>query len=117
MDREMYLLKILHVGRDTSMRGAGISLLEAISRSRYEEFSPSFSPSDLLPLVQENSTLAQEWAAYSEDKRTSGGWYLTGRQIGQVTTDQKLEFASTEEAVANYVVHELDFWVSVRGNG
>jgi len=117
MDREMELLKILCVGRDTSMRGAGISLREAIALSRYDELRPSFGPTDLLPLVQKNPTLTQEWAAYSEDKRTSGGWYLTGRQIGQVTTNQKLEFISTEEAVANYVVHELDFWASVRSVG
>ena len=52
---------------------------------------------------------------YSEDKRTSGGWYVreTG-EIGQVDDpNSRMHFATIEEAVAEYVVRELDFWATV----
>jgi hypothetical protein len=107
-------LQILRIGHDTSVRGAGISLREAIGRARYEELRPNFGPTDLLPLIRKNSSLANEWAAYSEDKRTSGGWYLTNCEIGQATSDENLIFLSIEEAVANNVVRELDFWIGAR---
>jgi len=109
------LLKILQIGSDVSMRGMGISLQDAITQSRYKELRSAFTPADLVPLIQANSQLAQEWLSYSEDKRTSGGWYLLeSGQIGEIGGSQ-LKFPSTQLAVANYVVRELDFWAGVGG--
>ena len=114
MNRDTQLLRILGIGHDTSMRGAGISLREALTLACYEELRPGFGAQDLLPLIQEHPTLVEEWVAYSEDKRTDGGWYLLNLEVGRVTSNEKFSFDSVEEAVANYVVRELDFWVSVR---
>lgn len=114
-DRDKKLLGILKIGHDTSMRGAGISLREAQARYDYKGLRPSFGPRDLLPLVLAHEEIIEEWIAYSEDKRTSAGWYLerNGR-IGRIDVPHTpLQFASLAEAVANYVVHELDSWAAV----
>jgi hypothetical protein len=109
------LLKILRIGHDTSMRGAGLSLRDALRLTRYRELREGFQESDLLPLLKAHPAVVEEWLAYSEDKRTSGGWYvLRDGQMGQVDAPAALtQFPSIEEAVAAYVVRELDFWANI----
>ena len=50
--------------------------------------------------------------SYSEDKRTDGGWYIlrdgTVGRLGKPAT--KRQFESLHQAVAEYVILELDFW-------
>ena len=114
-ERDTKLLEILTIGKETSSRGAGISLQEALARARYKELRPSFGPADLLRLVKAHRTLAEEWIAYVGDKRTSGGWYLSEEgEIGRVfAPESRMRFDSLEEAVAEYVVRELDFWAGL----
>ncbi len=105
-----HLLRILKIGHDTSSRGVGLSLREALRQTRYRELRAGFQESDLLALVKANPSVVEEWLAYSEDKRTSGGWYvLRDGQVGQVDVPAALiQFPSLEEAIAGYVVRELD---------
>jgi len=114
--RDAELLAILRIGHDTSMRGDGISLREALSRTRYSALRADIAPADLLPLLKGNQALILQWIAYSQDKRTSGGWYLTETgEIGAVDAPgAKLQFSCPEEAVAEYVLRELDFWANRR---
>ncbi|HEV8573409.1 MAG TPA: hypothetical protein VGR43_01745 [Dehalococcoidia bacterium] len=120
MDRDAKLLAILRVGHETSFgANPGISLREALTRTKYRELRPSFGPEDLLPLIRANPALAEEWVAYSEGKRTTGGWYLSERgeigRIGRVFAPKsRMRFDSLEEGVAEYVVRELDFWAGLR---
>jgi hypothetical protein len=109
-------MAILKIGHDTSRRAEqGISLREALMRTNYKNLRPSFGPSDLLPIIQDNPSLVEEWIAYSDDKRTDGGWYITEEgQIGKVGESKRLlSFESLHEAVAEYVIRELDFWASM----
>jgi hypothetical protein len=56
----------------------------------------------------------EEWIRYSEDKRTSGGWYVTEQGIvGRAGEPDKMVFSTIEEAIAEYVVRELDYWAAV----
>jgi len=113
---EAQLLQVLRVGRDTSLRGAGISLRDALAQIRYRELRASIGPEDLLPFIRANQEFMLDWVMYSEDKRTSGGWYLAeaSRTIGRVgAPEDSATFSSLEEAVAEYVVRELDFWSSL----
>lgn len=116
---ENELLDILRIGREASMRGEGISLREALARTRYGDLRPSFAPADLVSIIQNYPEVIEEWMLYSEDKRTSGGWYLLrDGKIGKVgDTESQKSFASLGEAVAEYVVRELDFWVSLEDVG
>lgn len=97
------------------MRGEGVSLRVAMQRARYSELRTSFNPSDLIPLIERDPLVAEKWLAYSEDKRTSGGWYITGEaELGQVLRPESIvRLSSLPEAVAHYVVRELDFWAAV----
>jgi hypothetical protein len=110
---EQQLLAILRIGQDTTMRGEGMSLLHALSRVSYCEVREHFGASDLASILKGNPHFLDIWLAYSEDKRTSGGWWLADdlRSIGQVSApDSVKEFSTPEAAVAEYVVRELDFW-------
>lgn len=108
--RDQDLLKILRIAKETSLRGRGISLNDALKEANYRELRPNFTPRDLLRLVVSNPELVREWIAYSEDKRTSGGWFLREEnEIGQLGREDSREwFDSIEEAVSMYVVRELD---------
>ena len=112
---ESQLLAILRIGHDTSARGAGISLREALERTQYLAIRGSFGPIDLLALIKGHPALIGEWISYSEDKRTSGGWYLTKQgEVGMVgSAKERKLFDSLEVAVAEYVVRELDFWAGL----
>lgn len=99
------LIAILRIGHDTSIRGTGLSLRDALSRTRYRELRPSFGELDLLSHLRERPALIKEWLLYSEDKRTDGGWYLLeDGTIGHVSTRQETRFPSIEQAVAAYVL-------------
>jgi len=113
------LLDVLRIGHETSMRGAGLSIREALRRARYGERRPSFGAADLRPLLEAEPGLSEVWFAYSEDKRTSGGWYiLRSGEIGRIEDPEgRRQFASPEEAVAEYVVRELDFWAGLERTG
>jgi len=111
------LLDILQIGHETSMRGAGSSLRDALRRTRYRERRPSFEAANLRSLLRADPELLEAWFAYSEDKRTKGGWYvLRSGEIGRVENPEKRRrFDSSEDAVAEYVVRELDYWACLEG--
>lgn len=113
--RDEDLLGILPIGHETSIRGAGLSLKDALSRTCYRELRPQFEESDLLVHLRDHPAVIEEWLLYSEDKRTDGGWYLLqDGTIGQVhRPGEELRFPSLEQAVAAYVVRELDFWANL----
>ena len=118
-DRDARLLAILRIGHHASMRGAGISMREALHRTGYSELRSSIGPQELLPLIEADRTLVTEWLAYSADKRTGGGWYvLEDRSIGQSSNrHSRISFDTIEEAVANYVIREMDYWAGQRRAG
>lgn len=111
-DREAQLLDILKIGHETSIRSEGISLAEALERTSYKSLRKTFSQNDLLTIIKEYPEITSEWLAYSEEKRTSGGWYILEKpEIGQIDNPESIKhFDSIEEAVSEYVVRELDFW-------
>ena len=107
-----YLSRILEIGKDCSIRGNGTSLRELLQQENYLSERQNLRISDLADRIRSYPKYIDEWISYSEDKRTTGGWYLlsTG-EIGQVLKENtKIQFDSIEEAVAEYVVRELDFW-------
>ena len=118
-DRDAQLINVLKLGHETSMRGEGISLREALKRTDYREFRKTFGPNDLVAIVKTHPEISNEWIAYSQGKRTSGGWYLLDKsEIGQIgNPESRKHFDSVEEAVSEYVVRELDFWANLNSDG
>ena len=106
------LRKILEIGKNCSSRGNGESLGQLLIQANYLSERKKLQASDLADRIRSCPKYINEWIAYSEDKRTTGGWYLlnTG-EIGQVLKENtKIQFDSIEEAVSEFVVRELDFW-------
>jgi hypothetical protein len=112
-DRDAQLIPILRIGRDVSLRGGGVSIRDALKRVSYVGYRATFKAKDLLPLIAADPSLIEEWLAYSEDKRTSGGWYiLRSGELGQVSRPaSRITYSTIEEAVAEFVVRELDYWM------
>ena len=113
-EEEASLLQILRIAHDVSMRGKGISILEALHRSSYSRIRSSLQAQAFLPLLDENPDLIKAWLSFSEDKRTTGGWYVlpTG-EIGRATPHEVVpRRPSMSQAIAEYVLLELDFWAS-----
>jgi hypothetical protein len=111
-EADAILLPILRIGHNTSRRGAGVSLGDALKITGYTEHRPTLSSADLVPIIGRDPSLVEEWMSYSEDKRTDGGWYIlrdgTIGHLGRPAT--KRQFESIHRAVAEYVILELDFW-------
>jgi hypothetical protein len=112
-DRNARLIPILRVARDVSSRGKGLSIREALKRVSYVASRPTFKAKDLVPLIAADSSFIDDWLAYSEDKRTLGGWYIrSSGEIGQVPRPaSRIIYPQIEEAVAAFVVRELDYWM------
>ena len=113
------LEQILRIARLTSSRGEGLSLLDAIDRAGYASLRSGFRPADLVPVLRAQPSLVQDWLLFSADKRTSGGWYVTEEPhvVGSIDAAVEVEFGSIEEAVAEFVVRELDQAVALRESG
>jgi len=89
---------------------------DALLETRYKKRRSEFGPAELIPMLRRHPHLMEEWAHYSEDKRTNGGWYLSGLDIGRVgIVDSVVSFQSVEQAVAGYVVRELEICTNLGG--
>jgi hypothetical protein len=111
-DRDAKLMAILRIGHGASLGGDGISIRDGLARVHYLAYRPTFKARDLRALICTHPTLIDEWLAYSEDKRTSGGWYiLRSGEVGQaLKPESRITYSCMSEAVSEFVVRELDHW-------
>ena len=107
------LEKILRIAHDTSIRGKGISLSKALRKAKYSQLRKDLSSLDLLRIIEEKPSFIQDWISYSQDKRTSGGFYLSGKIIGSLDKSDEIFCDNEQIATAMYVIKELDFWSKV----
>ena len=89
----------------------GASLHSALQRAGYASSRPSFAAADIRALLLAHPPLVDAWLAYSEAKDTTAGWYvLRDAEIGQLSLPSaQRRFASIEEAVAEFILRELDY--------
>ncbi len=91
------------------------SLRDLVAETSYRELRPALTREDLADYLSRHPGLVREWLRYSEDKRTSGGWYLmhpasgwlVGRHAGP-ENERELRFGSGPEACAEFILRELD---------
>ena len=122
---ESDLRAMLRIGHDASMRGSGRSLRDLLASKRYLELRPWIDEGAMVQAIHNEPELVDQWIAYSEDKRTSGGWWLLGNranwEVGRFGDLGKPAirdaFDSAEIATAVYVLRELDFWAGVDAGG
>jgi hypothetical protein len=104
------LAKIGSIPRD--FRAGLGSPAQLVARSGYRSVGPTLTAAELVEFLQADPTLVEDWYIWSQDKRTSTGWYLSlypaGGSIGYVgRADPELRFASHVEACAEFIVREL----------
>ena len=117
--RETEVRRILAIAKATSYAGEGISLSDALRRSDYAGTRPGLGVTDLLEMLGQHPEFVTDWVAYSQDKRTSGGWYLlaTENAIGMLDDPHRtISLDTLEQAVSEYVLHELDFWYGIESD-
>ena len=116
------LRSILSIAHDSSGRGAGRSLHDLLSSTRYFELRPNLRVEVLAEQFAADDGLIEQWVAYSQDKRTTGGWWLQpigaewevgcfGESGTHTSTSDR--FSKPSLAAATYVLRELDFWASI----
>jgi len=112
---DVWLMAILRIAHEVSGSGGGEALRPALGRTGYATHRPNFTASEVRALLAAHPQLLEDWLAYSEDKRTEGGWYvLRDGEIGQVLKPaSQRSYASIEEAVAQFIVRELDHWAGL----
>lgn len=86
-------------------------MVEALKRSNYSEVRRTLTEEQLITALKATPHLVQEWTMYSDNKRTSGGYYLSNLVIGSLHSEaDKYTFENNEEAVAKFIILELDYW-------
>ena len=55
--KESDLMAILRIGHEVSMRGKGISLKQALEKTRYKKLRPEITEEILLPLIISNPSI------------------------------------------------------------
>jgi hypothetical protein len=109
-------------GIPAAVRREDVSLRDAIKTSGFRNVRGQLTEGELAAYLAEQPEVARAWWAFSEDKRTKGGWALVERgsrwalsepfpSSGSPGTSR--EFDDLAEACAAYILAELDFWVAV----
>jgi hypothetical protein len=108
------LAAIVGIGGDASLRNAeDLSMEKALRRTRYRELRGELSHESLAAALRGSPQAVEQWVTYSQDKRTNRGWALEPEACRIHRPDHansNYTFASLPDAVAAYVIHELDYW-------
>lgn len=107
---DVHLMSILRIAQDLSRPASDLSLRTALERTAYREHRPHFTSAEVRALLEAHPALIESWLAYAEGKRTSEGWYvLRDGEVGEVLRPaSQRSYRTIEEAVAAFIVHELD---------
>ena len=102
------LLAILGVAHESSMRGAGLSLVDAVSRTRYAELRGRIDVDMLARVVRRHPSLIDQWQLFSYDQRSSDAHYLDGNTIGTIDPRSKRTYPHRWDAVAAFAMIVLE---------
>ena len=93
-------------------RRSGRSLREVVQTSGYAEVRGHFAARELAEHLRARPAVVEQWVAYSEDKRTSAGWYLRPpNSIGRITREppmHEVKHVDLAAACAAFIIAELD---------
>lgn len=88
------------------------SLLEVVRASGFAEFRGQFAPRELADYLRAKPAIVDQWIAYSEDKRTTEGWYLRppysiGRVARWSPPMHEVKHPDLAAACAAFIIAEL----------
>lgn len=105
---------ILRIAYETSSRSpSAYSMEEALRRTCYRKLRGGIDHANVVAALHARPQAVHDWVMYSADKRTSAGWFLDAdaNRIGrQEHANANYTFGSLPDAVAAFVLHELDYW-------
>ena len=94
-----------------------VSIFSLVKASGYFESHEQISEADIRAALARCPGCIREWMQYSEDKRTSSGWYLTHtdegcHEVGYITEradcQQRVAYSNCTDACAAFIKHELE---------
>jgi len=92
------------------------SMIQLLNESGYGEHKNSIAQDDIMRCLVSRSDLVEDWEVYSEDKRTSAGWYLLHEEsvwtVGYARSgggrEKEHKYSSGLEACAVFIINELE---------
>jgi hypothetical protein len=95
---------------------AGRSLADLLILTEYPRVRAELREPLLAEWLSSRPPVSQRWIQWSEDKRTSSGYYIVriaeGWRIGGPSADATWEYTNEWDAVAAYMLRELDYWAA-----
>ena len=96
-----------------------ISIFSLLEETGYFELHDQISEDDIRTALLCCPECVQEWIQYSEDKRSSSGWYLTLNDEGLYetayfdikavpNTTNRIQYESAVDACAAFIKHEIE---------
>jgi hypothetical protein len=121
-----HVVRICHIARDFRAPGAP-SLRALIDAADYRSIRPRLTIPLVVVCISADPELVTDWRAFSEDKRTTGGWafdaerrWPLGRRRWKVwepfpdgEAPAPRWYDNGRTACADYILTELDFWAAV----
>lgn len=91
------------------------SLNAILTETKFQLFYKEISIADIIHYLQMHPNLLDVWKQFSDDKRTTGGFYYRENYIGSIDhiTFDKI-FTSDTEACAEYILKEVSFWLQLK---
>src|SRR3979409_639709 len=98
-----------------SFRDSDKAIRDVVRASPYETLRAQVTATEVATFLRDRPQLIARWVAYSEDKRTSSGWYLSGApswSVGYIHGDGRrardVPIGDPALACATFILHELD---------
>lgn len=89
-----------------------VSVLDLVDESGYRADPASLTVDAVCAHLRGHPDLVDAWLAYSEDKRTSAGWYVTQRsgdtfEVGHYPEGDRISVTGPVSACAEFIVREV----------
>lgn len=89
-----------------------VSVAELVERSGYRVAAAELTVDAISSYLRERPDLIEAWLGYSEDKRTSSGWYIRqlsrdAFEIGWYPQGERIVVSGKAEACAEFIIREI----------
>lgn len=121
MDRNNAVNQIVCLTMQYNNAGNCKSIYTLLQETGYFELHSQILECDIHEAVTQHPECVHQWLAWSEDKRTDGGWYFQQDERGKYIvglfapeegSSQRTEYSDANSACAAFIKHEIE---SIRG--
>ncbi len=94
-----------------------ISIITLLKETGYFERTYPVTEVDIFDAVNRNPASIDQWMQFSENKRTTNGWYFNRNGSNEYFVGlypqkgiKPLKYDNAKEACANYILREIESW-------